>query len=161
MTAARDRFLLVIGVGNDSRGDDGAGPAVVRALAETLPPLARAVAHDGEISGLVELLGVAETAVLIDAAVSGAAPGTVRRLDAAAAPLPPAMFACSTHALGLAEAVELARALGRLPARCIAYAIEAESFEPGAPLSPPVAAAVDETARRILEELAAEAPSHA
>ncbi len=45
--------------------------------------------------------------------------------------------------------VELARALGRLPRRCIIYiyALEGASFEPGGPLSPPVAAAAAKVAR--------------
>ena len=46
---------------------------------------------------------------------SGAAPGTTRRLDASRERLPAELFRGSTHALGLAEAVELARALDRLP----------------------------------------------
>ena len=61
----------------------------------------------------------------------------------AATPLPRGALGMSTHGFGLAEALELARALGQLPRRCIVYAIEGASFETGAPLSPEVAAAVD------------------
>lgn len=59
----------------------------------------------------------------------------------------------SSHALGLAETVELARGLGRLPRRLVAYLVEGDCFDFGAPLSPAVAAAVDIVAARILAEL--------
>jgi hypothetical protein len=41
----------------------------------------------------------------------------------------------STHAFGVAETVELARSLGRLPGYLVAYLIEGERFETGAPFS--------------------------
>jgi hydrogenase maturation protease len=61
----------------------------------------------------------------------------------------------STHGFGLAEAIELARALGGLPPRCVVYAIEGSSFEEGAALSPPVVAAAAEVARRLCGEIIA------
>ena len=86
---------------------------------------------------------------------SGATVGTVRRFDVGSAPLPQGAFNfnISTHGLGLAEAVELARALDQLPDRCVVYAIEAASFQPGAPLSPPVAAAIAEVGNRVRDEI--------
>lgn len=152
MTDASD--ILVIGIGNDQRGDDAAGLAVARALAADPGLAARVVEHDGEVAGLVELLGGARAAVLADAAVSGGEPGTVQRLDATAGPLPKTMFTWSTHALGLAEAVELARALGRLPALCWVYAVEARGFEHGDPMDPAVAHGVEAAAHQIRADLA-------
>ena len=48
----------------------------------------------------------------------------------------------STHALGVAEAIELGRALGRLPRRLLVFGIEGGSFDAGAGLSPEVERAV-------------------
>jgi hydrogenase maturation protease len=76
------------------------------------------------------------------------------RFEAAAGPLPAALLHASTHSLGLAEAVELARALKRLPKRLTVYGIIARSFEPG-PLSPEVERAVDRLAANLATELAA------
>ena len=68
---------------------------------------------------------------------------------------PPATFAsASTHALGLAEAVELARALERLPPRLLVFGIEAASFETGAEPSAAVRAAAQRVADATAEELA-------
>jgi hypothetical protein len=57
------------------------------------------------------------------------------------------------HAFSVTEAVELARALQQLPSRLIAYGIEGKNFSSGEQLSPEVAAAVEEVARRVKGEL--------
>jgi hydrogenase maturation protease len=89
----------------------------------------------------------ADVAVVIDAVSSGAEPGTVHRFDATSAPLPARLRgSTSSHALGLAEAIELGRTLGRLPGRLIVYGIEGERFEAGTELTPAVAAAVEAVA---------------
>jgi hydrogenase maturation protease len=154
-----DRRIIVIGIGNPDRGDDAAGRAVARWLHGKLPPAVEIVEHNGEASTLLACIEGATIACLIDACASKAPAGTIRRFDVGATPLPQGTFNISTHGLGLAEAVELARALGQLPGRCIVYAIEGGSFELGAPLSPPVAAAIAEVARRVREEISdADAP---
>jgi len=50
----------------------------------------------------------------------------------------------------VAEAVELTRALGRLPPSLVVYAIEGHAFEPGDALSPEVARAVTRLAEMLL-----------
>lgn len=132
--------MKVIGLGNEWRSDDGAGLEVARRLGGVELP--------GEPIGLVEALD--GPCVLVDAVSSGAAPGTVHRFELDGDPLPAALFgASSTHALGLAEAVELARSLGRLPERVVVVGIEGGSFDFGKGLTPRVAAAVD----HVTEEL--------
>jgi hydrogenase maturation protease len=144
---------IVLGIGNPDRGDDGAGRAVAQGLRGALPDGVALAEADGEATGVLARLEGADAAFLVDACVSGAPAGTVRRLDVGVAPLPEDAFGLSTHGFGLAQAVELARALGRLPPRCVVYAIEGASFAPGAPLTPAVAAAVNEVARRLRAEL--------
>ena len=126
---------------------------MARLLKGTLPPDIEIAEHDGESASLIALLDGAAHAIFIDACVSGARPGTLHRFDVSSAPLPQAGFSLSTHGLGLAEAIELARALGGLPPRSIVYAIEAASFEMGHALSPAVAAAVGEADEKIRAEL--------
>ena len=109
--------------------------------------------ESGEGAALIELWQGADTVILIDAVHSGAKPGTIHRLDAHAQPIAKRFFRLSTHAFGLAEAVELARALGRLPPRLIVYGVEGKSFEAGVGLSPGVAAAAQEVVERVLGEL--------
>lgn len=144
---------IVIGIGNPDRGDDGVGRLVARSLDGRLPADVEIVEADGEATALLAHMDGAEAAYLVDACASGAEPGTVRRFDAAAAPLPQAAFGLSTHGFGLAEAIELARVLGQLPPRCVVYAIEGDGFETGAPLSGAVAQAMPRVVERLCGEI--------
>jgi hydrogenase maturation protease len=66
----------------------------------------------------------------------------------------------STHDFGIAEAVELARILGRLPRHLVVYLVEGERFDIGARLSPAVNDAVDRVAENILAELSRRSVAH-
>ena len=138
--------MLILGCGNADRSDDAAGLLVARRLRELGID---ACEHGGETLALIEAWSECEEVIIIDAVVSGAPPGTITVWDARAAPWPAAEFRCSTHALGVAEAVELARVLGRLPSRLVVYGIEGTRFDPGAPPSPEVGEAVEQLARQI------------
>jgi hydrogenase maturation protease len=140
--------ICVVGVGNALRGDDAVGLEVARLLDGTLP--------DGVRLSLLTSWEDCDTAIVVDATESGQEPGTVRRLAAHDGPLPPELQRASTHLLGVAEAVELARALGRLPGRTIVYGIEGGTFDTGAPLSDTVQAAAAEVAASIRRELSEE-----
>lgn len=144
--------VVVIGVGNSYRRDDAAGLLAARRAAQLLPAGVSVLEEEGEPTLLLGRWRAAESVVLIDAVTSGARPGTVHPIDAAAGPVPSKLFAVSTHAMSLAEAIELARALGALPPRIVVYGIEGENFEAGTALSPQVAAAVEEAARLVTAE---------
>ncbi|MFO1125910.1 MAG: hydrogenase maturation protease [Methylocystis sp.] len=153
MDRARDGGrVFVLCVGNPQRGDDGAGSAVARMLRASLDGL-DVVEEEGEAARLVARLEGADAAFIVDACVSGRPPGFIRRFDVGAAPLPQTVFGASTHGFGLAEALELARALGVLPPRCVLYAIEGGNFDLGASLSPQVAAAVEIVSARLRAEI--------
>jgi hydrogenase maturation protease len=128
----------VIGVGADLRGDDASGLVVARRLrARGVPALTTT-----PDSLLADWQGL-DAVVLIDSVRSGAEPGTIHRIDARRAPLPSGMGGASTHLLGLADAVELARVTDQLPDRLEIIGIEGRAFSLGAPLSPEVERAVD------------------
>jgi hydrogenase maturation protease len=145
---------VVIGVGNPDRGDDGVGPALLARLEGRVPGGVRLVRLAGaDPAGMMEAWADAGRVVLVDAMVSGAVPGTVTRFDAAAGPLPAGVRLASTHVLGAETAVEMARALGNLPAHLVVYGVEGQSFAVGSGLSPAVAAAVPAAVERILGEV--------
>jgi hydrogenase maturation protease len=135
--------LIVIGVGNAWRGDDGAGLAVARRLRELSPAGVEVHEIEGDATALMDVWFGADRVVVVDAAQSGAAPGTVRRFDVRAAALPARLLRSSTHAFGVPDAIELARALGRLPATVDVYAIEGASFAAGDGLTPSVERAAE------------------
>jgi hydrogenase maturation protease len=153
--AETTRCPIVIGIGNPDRGDDAAGRLVAQQLSHLLQPDVTVIEIDGEVSSLLAHLETASAAWLIDACKSGAPAGTIHRFDAGTTVLPKDLHDVSSHALGLAEAIELARALGRLPSHCIVYAIEATSFEHGEPVSPAVAKAVDDVVELVANDIRA------
>lgn len=144
---------VVIGVGNPDRGDDALGLEVARRLRARPPAHVRVLEGNGDPAAIFEAWEGRRLAVLVDAASSGDAPGTVRRFEAHRRPLPASLRHASTHSFGPAEAVELARAMGRLPAEVIVYAVEGHRFEPGRRLSPAVEAVIPDVVDRILEDL--------
>jgi len=153
--------VAVIGLGNELRHDDAAGLEVVRALrGRGCARGVRLLEHEGEPLTLLELWRDLAAVVLVDAINAGAQAGTVHRIDASVEPIPPSPDrACTTHAVGLEETLELARALGRLPARAIVYALEGERFDIGRGLSEAVRAAVEPLADAVVEEAGALAAS--
>jgi hydrogenase maturation protease len=144
---------VVIGVGNEWGRDDAAGLEVARRLRGAAALDVRIDEHEGEPAGLIDAWSGAQEAIVVDAVSSGADPGAIHRLDAGRAPLPANRFRASTHALGVADAVELARSLDRLPARLVVYGIEGERFDAGSGLTPAVERAVEVLADRLRQHL--------
>ncbi len=147
---------LVVGLGSVDRGDDGIGPSVAAHVAALDLPHVRVVTHEDPTS-LVELMAGFDAVVVVDAMRSGAPAGTVTTLRAGAGrqPLGARMDPgpAGTHGIGLPMAIELARALGRLPEHLDVVAVEAATFEHGSGLSPSVAAAVPVAVAAVLGSL--------
>jgi hydrogenase maturation protease len=143
---------VVIGVGNPYRSDDGVGPAVVDLLRGMGVPESMLARSLGETTELMDLWEDTDLAIVIDAVrAEPAHPGRVHRL------VVPELDtgrtrAASSHGLDLGEAVELARILGRVPARLMLYAIEVSAVGLGEGLSAPVA----DAATHVAEEIAAQ-----
>jgi hydrogenase maturation protease len=152
-TVPPGRLPLIIGLGNDQRGDDGSGLEVARALRPRLAGRARIEECASEGIALLELWRDADEVLVIDAVVSGGVPGTVHRIEAGDGFSPGFHTATSTHGLSLAEAVALGHGLGCLPRHLVVYGIEVDQLDVGAHLSPPVARAVREAADRIEAEI--------
>ncbi len=144
---------LIIGIGNEYRSDDAVGLIVARRLKKRLARIITVLEQSGDGAALMEAWRGAETVIIIDAAMSGTAPGTIHRFDANAQPIPKISFRCSTHAFGVAEAIEMARALGALPQCLVVYGIEGKNFAAGVELSAEVEEAAGEAARQLLTEV--------
>ena len=153
VTEAERKLLALIGIGNQFRRDDAAGLEVARRLRLAKPPGVIVMEQEGEPASLIEAWAGSHEALVIDGVSSGSEPGTLHRFEATDGPLPAELFAPSTHALGVAEAVELARELGRMPDRLAVYGIEGESFETGEGLSRAVQLAVEQLVAELYEEL--------
>ena len=145
--------VTAIGVGNELRGDDAAGLLVARRLRDRVPAGVRVVEREGEPTALLDAWAGSDSVLVIDAVYSGAPPGTVHRLDAAVEPIPARLAGGSTHAFSVGEAVELGRALDRLPDRLVVLGIEGARFEAGDRVAPEVEDAVERAVDAALGEI--------
>ena len=92
--------------------------------------------------------------IVVDAVVSGGPPGAIYRFNAHGAGVPVQLSrSLSSHGWGVAEALALGNIFQELPPWLIIYGIEGKNFGPGQEVSPEVAAAIPEAARRIRREI--------
>jgi hydrogenase maturation protease len=143
---------LVIGVGNPDRGDDGAGRAVARRLLARAPRGLDVRECSGEATQLMGAWAGFDDVVVVDACRGAGPPGSVHRIAPDEVERIATLRHASTHSLGVAAAIGLARALGRLPSRLVVYAIEARPGHDGDELSPEVQQAADGMTERLLRD---------
>ena len=144
---------VLIGVGNAYRGDDAVGLTVAERARNAVADDVVVLECEQEPTRLIDAWEGADVVVVVDACAGADAPGTVHRYDVGKGPLPARVFRSSTHAFGVGDAVELSRALGRLPRRLLVYGVEGSDFAAGAGLSPAVASVVDGLVHAIARDL--------
>jgi hydrogenase maturation protease len=143
-------MIRIIGIGAPF-GDDAVGLEAARILAEQPPPGCEVIAADRPGAGLIELLDEIEAAILIDAVRSGAPLGTIHELSFAQLARYSGRFV-SSHELGVAASVQLARELGCAPAQGGMLGIEVAAVPSDAPylsLSPDAIRAVSAVLVRV------------
>ena len=145
----RAKRLLVAGVGNVLRGDDGFGPAVTERLGH-LPAGAEVIETGiGGIALLQELLAGCDGLVLIDAMDRGAPPGTVFVIEPDVAE---AEHIPDVHLANPDRVLMMAKTMGVLPERVVIVGCQvAEVDELGEGLSPEVERALGTAVARIEE----------
>jgi hydrogenase maturation protease len=148
-----DKNILVIGIGNKYRSDDGIGIYVAEKIREKKIPNITVSEAIGEGTSLIDLWKDNPKVIIVDAASSGNKPGTIHRFEAHKEKIPSKLFGYSTHAFSLAEAIELSRALGNLPKCLIIFGIEGENYTDGSELSERLKASVNEIVKIIEEEI--------
>lgn len=127
--------VLIIGIGNEFRGDDAIGLLAAREVEAMHMPGVRVVESRGDGARVMRMWKGLSTVLLIDAVHSGAPPGTLHRLDASLHPIPAKYLCTSSHQFGVAEAVETSRALGELPEKVVVFGVEVEHCVSGTPPS--------------------------
>lgn len=147
--------MLVLGVGNRSRGDDGAGPCVAEHVAALGIPGVEVV-MESEPLALIEAMAGHDAVVIIDAVSAQGDPGRVHVWPVDSLPSGRPGPALGSHGLGVQDAVELARALGCLPSRVTVVGVEGETFEVGAPLTEQVRERLAQAVQAVSEAITAE-----
>lgn len=143
--------VLLVGIGNEWRGDDGVGPWIVDRLRDLALPGVRTLRAAADGLALLDAWRDAGRVYVFDALRDAAEVGEVLRVDALRESLPTASN-YSSHAFGLAEAIELGRTLGQLPAGLIVIGIEGRCFDLGRGLS----ADIEIAAQKVVDDLVRE-----
>lgn len=152
--------VRVLGLGSPF-GDDRLGWIAVENLMvsdgfRALPDgLVSAQICDPVANNLLDAMRGANLAILIDAAQSGAAPGTIRRFEAQQ--IEDRTEPYSSHGFGLSATMALGRALNDLPGKVIILLVEIPAdaeFGPAETVSAPVAMAIPDLTAAVLNEIA-------
>ncbi len=144
---------LVVGIGNLSRGDDAVGPLVAGRVARLCLPDVEVVVHDEPLA-LVEHLSSHEDVVVVDAARGRRGhSGRVHVVRVGSTPLRSGTPMLGSHGLGVVDAIELARALGRLPQRLTLVGVEAQVVDVGTPMAQQVHDCLDVAVRAVVNAL--------
>ncbi len=141
--------IVIIGIGNALRRDDGVGPLVLDACRYEPVPGCDLVELDGDVNRVIEAWSDRALAVVVDAVCTGDAVGTLHdlsldRLDDLGA----VETATGSRLVGLAEALAVGQQLNQLPDSLRVLGIEPGDLKPGFGLSPAVAASMDELVER-------------
>jgi hydrogenase maturation protease len=149
--------ITVIGIGNPYRHDDAAGLVVLTALQQRFgaDERVRLVELDGEPVRLIQAWQGSESVLIVDAVRSLQPAGSIHRYsaDGLSGATADGVALGGGHLLGLGEAIDLARALGRLPRTLDVIGIEGADFELGEGLSDPVAGACTLAAQQLTEQI--------
>ncbi len=146
--------ILLAGIGNDYRSDDGAGLEVARKIRAMHLNDIGVLEGVSDGTSLIEYFTNRKEVFIIDAANSNAAGGVIHRFDALKDEVPVEMLSnFSTHSINIGQAIELAKALNQLPDSLIVFGIEGSNFDNGTELSPEVVQAVDNVVELILLEI--------
>jgi hydrogenase maturation protease len=145
--------VVVIGIGNRYRRDDGSALLVLAALADRLPTAVPVVDSDGDPTRLIDSWTGADLAVVIETVRSGKPPGTVAVVDDDALLGASAESGRSqgSHSLGLLDAIALGTAVGRLPRRLRVVGIEPEDLGWGDHVTDAVAGGIEPAAEIVLD----------
>lgn len=146
-----DKYLI-LGIGNKFRGDDGAGVAAAEKICEFCIEKFDVMILDGEGTEIMEAWKDYQNVIIIDAVQVNGSAGKIYELNANEENLHSDFFNYSSHAFGLAEAINVSKVMNKLPKFLIVYGIEGMHFNFDTKLSPKIEKAVNKTAAMIKEK---------
>ncbi len=145
---------VVLGIGNTILTDEAAGVRVVEALERDYALPANVLAIDGGTSGMemIEDLSDLDFLIVVDVVKTGAAPGTVVKIDGADIPV---FFRSklSPHQIALPDVLASLELLGTMPKEIIVLGVEPISLELGMEMTTTVAERIPQLVGMVVEEL--------
>ena len=144
--------MIIVGVGNPYRGDDGAGWAVIDEL-EKMVDSKYLLKSQADVGELLDIFSRWPIVYIVDACLAKAMPGSWQRIDALQESIPQERAQTSTHGFSLSQTIDLAKALHQLPKQLIIYAITGKTYLLKDLLSTPIAQAIHPVAKEIFQEM--------
>lgn len=145
--------ILVIGIGNEFRGDDAAGLIAAEKLRERQIAGITIRTNNKDGSALLLLWEGYDDVILIDAVCVGESPGTIHIIDLHDTEYEETVFRTSGHAFSIFETVKLAGYINKVPSRLKLYGIEGSDFTTGHSPSPAILKSIDEVVERIAQSI--------
>ncbi|HXX79460.1 MAG TPA: hydrogenase maturation protease [Ktedonobacteraceae bacterium] len=146
-----DTAILVIGIGNEYRSDDRVGLAIVRALKKKKLPGTKLIESGDDSLNLIDTWKDAKFVILVDAVSSDSEPGTIFRYNALTEPIPTQLSFHSSHAISVAETIELGNMLHQLPPNLFLFGIEGKHFSSGIKMSAEVENAIPDVIEEVIQ----------
>jgi len=143
--------FLILGIGNKFRSDDGAGVVAAEKVKQLGMDKFDVKILDGEGSEIMEAWKDYDDVIIIDAVQKNGSAGKIHEINANDMVLKSDFFNYSSHAFGLAEAINVAKVMDKLPKFLIVYGIEGDHFQFDTKLTAKVEKAVNETVLLIKE----------
>lgn len=145
---------VVLGIGNTILTDEAAGVRVVEALEHDYKLPQNVLAIDGGTSGMemIEDLSDLDFLIVVDVVKTGAAPGTVVKIEGADIPV---FFRSklSPHQIALPDVLASLELLDAMPREIIVLGVEPISLELGMEMTATVAERIPKLVTMVVEEL--------
>lgn len=147
--------LLVCGLGNRLKRDDGLGPCVIAALAQRDLPKGVSLEDFGTWGFRAALMiGDYDKVIVVDAIQAGSSPGQVYRIVLEDRSYKPKLFALSPHESDLEQILAMATSIGRGPQEIVIIGCEPQDLSWGLEMSAEVQAAMAKVIEQVLTEIA-------
>ena len=146
---------IVLGLGNPLMGDEGIGVKVIEMLQSASGDFPGADFVDAGAGGmsLLHLLAGRKKAIIIDCAIMGEKPGTIKRFTPEEVRTVKKLAHLSLHEVDILKVIELARQLEECPDRITFFGIEPESIEQRMGLSDCLTQRLAEYVEAVMTEL--------
>jgi len=145
--------ITVLGIGNILLKDEGVGVKVIEHLKEyNLPKEVELIDGGTATASLFPIFAETDYLIVIDAVKGKMSPGTIYRIGLNDL-MPPKRASISLHDLGLLEALDMAKKIGKSPKSVVIFGIEPKEINWGMELSPEINRKLPQIARLVVKEI--------
>ena len=145
-------MLIVLGIGNTLRGDDGIGPHIIDELKkENLPDSIQLFDIGSDAFSIIDHFESKQPVLVIDCAQMGKEPGEIVKFDVKDENLPILDKAISIHGFGFADVYKMAHSLYD-NIQCIIIGVQPKSLEFNTGLSEEVKKKIPSIIKMVMEE---------